>query len=233
MIITIHQPEHLPWLGFFNKMSKAEVFVILDSVQYRKNYFQNRNRIMGTNEPQWINIPIDTKGHMSMNICDMQISNKLQNKWKEKYLKTIEYSYSKHPYFGHYFPFFKDLLQKEHNSLCDLNIEIIKYLASELDLQPKFIRSSELNVDGLKSELILNICKTINADIYVAGPSGRDYLNLDEFKQNDIEVIFNDFEHPKYEQKKSKEFVPFLSILDLLMNVGSLKAREITIKNKF
>ena len=233
MILTIHQPEHLPWLGFFNKMSTADQFVILDSVQYRKNYFQNRNKILGTNGEQWLMVPVETKGHIDSRICDMRIANDINPKWREKYLRTIEFAYRKHPFFNEHFPFFEDLLGKDAIKLCDFNIEIINYFADKLDIHPVFIRSSEMETDGSKTDLILDICKRLNADIYVAGPSGRDYLNLTDFKEAGIRVVFNDFEHPEYRQHKREGFTPYLSVLDLLMNESLEEARKIVCGKNF
>lgn len=233
MILTIHQPEHLPWLGYFNKMASAEKFVILDSVQYEKNYFQNRNKILGSNGVQWIGVPVETRGHTCMQIKDMIIANNINPKWKEKYLRTIEYGYKRYPYFKIYFPFFEELLKKEWKYLYDFNMEIIFYFTKELGINVEFVRSSELGVEGMKTDLILDICKKMKATTYVAGPSGREYLNIDNFKEAGIKVVYNDFMHPKYPQMKRKEFVPYLSTLDLLMNVGAEKAKNIVCGENF
>lgn len=225
MIITIHQPEHLPWLGYFNKMAKAELFVIMDNVQFEKNYFQNRNRIIGTNGVQWIGVPVKTIGHMGNILRDTEIAN--DNKWKNKYLKTIQLSYAKHPYFEEIFAILEDSLSFETNKLVDINISIFKSFADKMDIRPKFIRASELNVQGKKSDLVLDICKAVGATTYISGPSGRDYMNLESYKQANIDVKFNDYNHPTYEQKKTSEFVPYMSTLDLLMNVGLEQAKSI------
>jgi hypothetical protein len=228
MIITIHQPEHLPWLGFFNKIAKAELFVILDNVQFEKNYFQNRNKIIGTNGVQWINIPISTKGHMNGNIATTEISLASGNaNWKEKYLRTVTQSYKKYPYYEEVFSILENAIMIDTPFFCDINIAIIKGFCEKLDIHPQYLRSSELKVDGLKSSLILDICKAVNADIYIAGPSGRDYLDMDSFRENNIIVKFNDFIHPDYPQRKSKEFISHLSALDLFMNCGFEEAKRI------
>lgn len=228
MIITIHQPEHLPWLGLFNKIAKADLFVILDSVQYEKNYFQNRNRIMGTNGVQWISIPVSNKGHMDGSIATTLISTDPKNaKWKEKYLQTIRMSYGKYPYFADVFHVLEEAMNTESPYFCEINISIIKAFCKKLNIDVNYIRSSELNVQGLKSDLILDICKAAKADIYIAGPSGRDYLDMKSFETEGIEVVFNDYHHPSYPQKKSKEFVSHLSALDLFMNVGFDEAKRI------
>lgn len=227
MVLTIHQPEHLPWLGFYNKMFTADKFVILDGVQFRKNYFQNRNQIMGTNGRQWLTVPVELSGNSSERICDIKIANLMNPKWKEKYLRTIEFSYKRHPFFNSIYSDFSKILLKNHVLLADLNYDIIQFFCDKLAIHPQFVKSSQLDAKGLKTDLILNICKEMNADTYVAGPSGRDYLNLIDFKEAGIKVVFNDFVHPVYNQKGEDEFIPYLSVLDLLMNVGEHEAREI------
>ena len=221
MIITIHQPEHLPWLGFFNKISKAEKFVILDNVQFRKNYFQNRNRIMGSNGVQFINVPTKTKGHMDSTLAKTEIASDGANgKWKEKYLRTVQMSYSRHPYFSEVFPVLEAAIQTETNLLCDINLAIIQLFADQLNIHPEYVRASEMKLTGVKSDLLLDICEKLEADVYIAGPSGRDYLDVQSFTAAGIIVKYNDYHHPIYPQRKAKEFEHNLAALDLFMNCG-------------
>ena len=231
MIITIHQPEHLPWLGLFNKIAKAEQFVILDSVQYEKNYFQNRNRILGTNGVQWLSIPISNKGHMDGSIATTQIANDPKNiKWREKYLQTIKQSYGKYPFFNDVFPIIEKAINLDTDLFCEINISMIKDFCSALDIHPEYIRSSKLELDTLKSDLILDICKKVDADVYIAGPSGRDYLDLSTFNEASIRVVFNDYHHPEYPQRKTDEFISHLSAIDLFMNVGFVEAKKVVMQ---
>ena len=225
MIVTIHQPEHLPWLGFFNKMAKADVYVILDSVQFEKNYFQNRNKIIGSNGVQWLGIPVQMKGHMGGTIADTLIVNDLR--WRTKYLNTVRMSYSKHPYFDEVYPVLEQCINLDTQSISAINIAIFKAFADKMDIKPQFISSSELNASGLKSNLILEICKELNASMYIAGPSGRDYLDVESFKEAGIEVTYNDFAHPTYPQKKTDEFIPYMSSWDLFMNCGFEEGKKI------
>ena len=226
MIITIHQPEHIPWLGFLNKASKAELFVILDSVQFEKNYFQNRNRILGTNGVQWIGIPVSTSGHMEDSIANTTIST-VDGKWRTKYLRTVSMSYGKHPFFDEVYPLLEECINIETRYFCDINLAFIKKLFEKIDIDCEIVRSSDLGVSGLKSDLILDICKKVKAHTYIAGPSGRDYLQTEDFARESIKVCYNDFNHPVYPQKKSKEFVSHLSGIDLFMNVGFLEGKRI------
>lgn len=228
MIITIHQPEHLPWLGLFNKIAKADKYVILDSVQYEKNYFQNRNRILGTNGVQWLSIPISNKGHMDGSIATTLIASDPKNaKWKEKYLQTIRMSYGKYPFFNEVFPVLEKAMDVDSPYFCENNISVIKAFCDALNIHPEYVRSSSLGVNGLKSDLILDICKATNADVYIAGPSGRDYLDMNSFREAGIKVVFNDYHHPVYPQRRSEEFISHLSALDLFMNVGFAEAKRI------
>ena len=225
-IITIHQPEHLPWLGLLNKIAKADTFVILDNVQYEKNYFQNRNRIIGTNGVMWLSVPVKNKGHMNGTIATTEFSYN-DPKWRSKYLQTIQMSYGKYEYFDDVYPIIEDAINLDTDLLAEVNISIIKGLCEKLNIHPQCVRSKDLGVEGLKSSLILDICKAVNADMYIAGPSGRDYLNMESFKNSNIEVKFNDYSHPTYPQRRTKEFVSHLSSIDLFMNVGFEEGKRI------
>lgn len=227
MIVAIHQPEHLPWLGFFNKMANADEFVILDNVQYRKRYFQNRNRILVNGAGMYVGIPVKLENYREKTIADMQIYSDSEVPWKYKYLKTIEYNYKHHPFFDIYFPFLEELLDRSVSSLYELNMEIIKYFAKELGIATKVINASDLFPVGEKSDLILDIAKKSGADVYLSGPTGRDYMNLNKYEKEGMDVWFNDFRHPEYYQKGTGKFVAYLSTLDLLMNVGSDEGRKI------
>ena len=226
MIVTIHQPEHLPWLGLYNKIAKADTFVVLDSVQYEKNYFQNRNRVLGSNGVQWMTVPVEISNHMNGTIAETKISA-ANPKWRTKYLQTVKQSYGKYEYFNEVFPILEAAFDLESEYLYDLNMGILKGFADAMDIHPQYVRASDLKVEGLKSDLILNICKATNATTYIAGPSGRDYLDLDSFKVSNIVVKFNDYNHPAYPQKRTESFVSHLSSLDLFMNCGFIEGRRI------
>ncbi|MDA7437907.1 WbqC family protein [Candidatus Pseudothioglobus singularis] len=213
MIVTIHQPEHLPWTGFFHKMMSADFYVYLDHVQYRKNYFQNRNKIVNKNGNEvWATIPI-WSGSINEQIMEKQIIKG----YSTKYISLIESSYKYSKYFDNYFDKLKSILMIEYKYLIDLNLDIINFFRDELDISSPTIRSSEMNIKSSKSELILDICKKIGADSYLAGPSGLDYLDINSFKKNNIEILIHNYSAPVY---KSNHFYPNLSTLDLLFNHG-------------
>lgn len=175
MKATIHQPEHFPYMGFFQKISQADVFVVLDNVNYRKNYFQNRNKIKlkdGTDE--WITAPVEKKATSKI-IKDVCVSN--DSNWRRKINLKIKENFNidlSHIY--------------KHNFLIDINMESIMWAFHKLNIQKEIIFASDLNVSGHKSELLANILKKIGAKKYISGPSGKDYLDMNYFEG--IEVDF-------------------------------------------
>ena len=221
MIVSIHQPEHLPWLGFFDKLSQAEIFVLLDNVQYRHKYFQNRNKIRSADGETWINVPVITKGRREQLISEVEIENR-EPRWREKCLTSITINYRKAPFFQRYSDFFKDLYDREWHLLVDLNEYIIRYIAGELGLDVKLIKASELPVTGSGEKLILDICRELGATKYISGISGiagRDKEYETEFTKEGIEVVYQEFYHPIYRQVY-EPFIPCMSIIDLLFNYG-------------
>lgn len=227
MVVAIHQPEHLPWLGFFNKMANADEFIVLDNVQYCKRNFQNRNQILVNGVGMYISVPVKLENYREKTIADMEIYSDSDVPWKSKYLRTIEYNYKHHPFFGDYFPFFEDLMGKNVIRLCQFNMEIINFFARQLQIATKVVMASSLAPQGNKSDLILDISKRAGANVYLSGSAGRNYMDLPKYYENGVDVWFNDFEHPVYQQKGADTFVSHLSVLDLLMNVGGADGKKI------
>ena len=214
-IVTIHQPEHLSYLGLFHKISMADTLVLLDSVQYEKNYFQHRNKINTKDGVKYITVPVtNTKG----SICDVQIADYFFKHNCRKNVKTIEQAYSKCPYWKDYGYDFLELYSlNSTNSLSVYNELLLKWVLKKLGLDVKICRSSELNVHGAKTDLLVDICKEVSADKYISGKSGEDYLEMDKFN---IPVEIQRFKHPVYTQYGKTEFTPYLSVIDALFNVG-------------
>ena len=222
-LITIHQPETYPWLGFFNKMMLADEYIILDNVQYRKNYFQNRNQFLTKQGAIYLSVPIDTKSNKI--IKDIKI--RYNEKWQLKHLNTIKQSYSKSKYFDKHIGFFEELYSTNFELLVDFNMHIIKYLRSVLGINVPIVRASTLEVTGSSTELLLNICKKEKATTYISGRDGRNYMDTTLFEKENIKIVYHDFTHPKYEQFNSKEFVPYMNTFDLLFNYTAKEAKEI------
>ena len=214
--ITIHQPEHLPWLGFWDKVRQVDEVVLLDNVQFEKNYFQNRNKIKSRNGFLWITVPV-LMNRSSQKINEIKIDN--SKNWRRKCWGSIMQCYMKSKYWDDYSLFFNELYQTEWTSLIDLNLHIIRFLADEFGINKKFYLASDLKPEGASTELLLDICEKVGADCYLSGASGKNYLNEDLFKSNNIEVEYQNFNHPVYPQLYG-DFVDGLSSIDLLFNCG-------------
>jgi WbqC-like protein len=224
LTVAIHQPEHLPWLGFFNKMDQADLFVMLDVVQYRRDYFQNRNRILGPGGPQWLTVPVVRSGYTKRILAEMEINNdvRVTNKadWRRRHWKTISTAYGRHPFFADHRDFLRDVYAREWRLLTDLNEHLIRCLTEALGIATDVVRASDLAVTGSSSELLLQICRATGATAYLSGPTGRDYLDERLFGDAGMELRYHAFEHPEYPQRGGEGFVSHLSVLDLLMNAG-------------
>ena len=220
MILSINQPAYLPWLGYFDRIEKSDVHVVLDHVQFEKNSFVNRNKIRNSSEAMWLTVPVETKGKFGqLDIKKIKINNNIN--WKKKHWKSIQQSYSKTTYFNSHESFFKELYQSNWMYLSELCKKSTDYILENIGVRTEIYYSSEMDVAGSKSELILNICKHLNAEIYLSGPFGKDYLDKELFKKNGIEICYHDYMHPVYPQKNSNMFMSNLSIIDLLFNHGA------------
>ncbi|WP_252250248.1 WbqC family protein [Clostridium sp. ZBS13] len=224
MILSAHQPAYLPWLGYFHKIAISDVFVILDEVQFEKNSFTNRNKIKTSNGTTWISVPMKMNGHIQKTINQMEIDNKFN--WRAKHWKSLYLNYKKSPYFNLYSDFLEETYKKEWSNICDLTDHINRYLLNELGIKTKLCRQSDVNIKNKKQELILELCKKFESEIFVFGKMGENYVNVDYFKDNKVNPYFQEYKHPTYIQHWG-EFVPNLTIMDLLFNVNKDNVLEI------
>lgn len=218
MILTIHQPEHLVWLGLIKKIADADHFVILDSVQFKKNYYENRNKIRTKDDWMWLTVPVQ-QHPLDTLLEDMKISYTLP--WQKKYLKAVRVNYAKTPYFAQYYPALERIILGAGESLAKLNIALLKFALDAFGVITPITFSSSLGIsrDIHGSDLCLEICKRMHANTYLAGPSGRDYLKLDTFKNACIEVQFHEFHHPEYPHIHGGP-KPYMGFIDLLFMEG-------------
>ncbi|MDI6704128.1 MAG: WbqC family protein [bacterium] len=206
----------MPWIGFFDKMARSDIFVFLDNVQFTKNSFQNRTRILTSQGPQWLTVPVLTKGAFQQLTRDVLIDNKLN--WRKKHLKTLELNYRKASYFHSVWKSIWEIYQLDCKKLVDFTKPLILLLAEKLKIKGvKFVSASDLDVKGQGSELLLNICRSLKVDTYLSGPSGRKYLDLQSFQRSNIKVQFHEFTHPIYKQQYGS-FTPGMSAIDLIFN---------------
>ncbi|MEK7080579.1 MAG: WbqC family protein [Patescibacteria group bacterium] len=235
MTISAHQPEYLPYLGFFYKMAMVDKFVLVDHIQFSTGDFQNRNRIRTASDPRgwaWLTVPVITGGKGYQKINEVEIDNSVP--WARQHWKAIYFNYKKTPFFNIHEDFFKKLYSKKWEKLTDLNENIIYYLKEKMGIDSLVAKSSDYDLKGYKTDLIVELCKKFKADAYLSGPGltgeGREhYIEGEKLKKNNIELFFSEFKHPVYSQR----FAPFienLSVIDLLFNEGP-KSLDI-IKNK-
>jgi hypothetical protein len=218
--IAIHQPEHLPWLGFFHKMKLADKYIVFDNIKYKKNFFENRNKIYSYNGVQWITVNVLSKGLSNQKINEVNLNNAI--KWRNRYVGRIKNAYCKTPYFKDLFPVLQRIIQNDYEKLIDLNIELINFVRDYLSINNEIVlASSILSNKNLKgSDLVMQLCKDAKADYYISGISGKDYLSLEKFQDEGIKVLFQKFTHPIYKQLGHSNFQPYLSIVDLMFNHG-------------
>jgi hypothetical protein len=215
--LAVLQPGYLPWLGFFDQVVRSDVFVYYDDVQFDKHGWRNRNRIKTPSGPAWVTVPVRHKGLGKPRIIDVRIDN--QTPWAKKHLGSITQFYRKAPYFDQYFLQLSDLLSRPWEFLLDLDLELTATIFRWLGLKPVVHRASELSVDGERSERLLMLCHRFNAKRYLTGDAASSYLDTALFEQAGVSVVWQQYRHPVYPQLHGN-FVPYLSILDLILNVG-------------
>ena len=217
MKVAIHQPNYLPYVGFFHKLSLADTFVIMDDTQYDKK-FTNRNKIKVPGNWIWLTVPINKKHKFVANKI-VEINN--EENWQSDHFEKINRSYSNSEFFKkNYKTFFEKIYSKKWDHLFTLNYELIIQLIDWLDIKIEVIKESELNINGNSTERLVNISKKIGAETYVSGIGGKEYMNEKMFETNNIKIEYQNFKCPIYKQVFNSEFIPNLSIIDLLFNIG-------------
>jgi hypothetical protein len=215
MIISIHQPAYLPWLGYFDKISRSDVFVYLDTVQLEKNSYSYRNKIKTPQGSTWLTIPLKMKGHTSGTIENILIDNSQQ--WKKKHLKNIFFNYKKSPFFDDLYPKIELLYKENFDFFSDLAYQHLLFWLDELNIKTKIIKSSNLDIDSKKSELVLDLCQNFKTDKYISGILGKDYLDEITFKEKNIEIEYRNYQHPVYQQLNG-DFLTHMGVIDFWMN---------------
>jgi hypothetical protein len=216
MIIAVHQPQYLPWLGYFDKIDRADVFVLLDNVQFKKNEWQNRNRIKTAQGPQWLTVPVLYR--FPELICEVGINSK--ERWQHKQRQSILSNYRKAPFWSLLEPFFEEIFAKEWQTIAELNVHVVRKLAALLGIATPLHVASELpTFPEDPDERLIAVTRHFGADTYLAGSGGNDYMDLDKYETAGIQVVFQEYRHPEYRQMFGK-FEPFMSVVDLIYNHG-------------
>lgn len=215
--MVVLQPGYLPWLGFFDQLRRADVFVYYDDVQYDKHGWRNRNRIKTQTGPLWLTVPIRHRGEGFPRIVDVEIDSGMP--WARKHLASIRQAYARAPFSARYLPALAEVLEHKWERLVDLDIACAALMAQWFGLRRRVERSSTLGIEGRRSERLVKLCRYFGATKYVSGDAAKDYLDLALFTQHGIQVEWQQYVHPAYPQLHG-EFVPYLSALDLLFNCG-------------
>ena len=218
-VVTIHQPEHMPWSGFFNKMICADHYVIFDCAQFVKGYYHNRNRVIDkTGATFYITVPVNVSDGRWRNPISM-ININFNQPWQKKYLGNIERCYSGFTFFYDTYSEIQKIVNQCPASLCELNIELIYFFRKILNITTPISLASNYNLNPAlnSSELLLEICQKNQGTTYLSGPSGKDYLNEGIFTENNIKVDYHNFKPPIYEMNN---YTPALSTLDMVMRFG-------------
>jgi len=216
MIIAAHQPQYLPWLGFFDKIDFSDAFVLLDTVQFKKNEWQHRNRIKTARGWQWLSVPV--RHSFGQIISEIQIDNR--QLWQHKHIQSIAQNYCKAPFFSEYYPALEALLLRKWEYLSELNISLIQLLCEQLGIETPCYTASKLGDFSPDPDLrLIEIASGLGGHTYLAGAGGREYMRLNMFQEAGIEVVFQEYQHPEYNQLRG-DFLSHLSVIDLLFNCG-------------
>ncbi len=231
MILAAHQPNYLPYAGFFDKAARADRFLIVDNVQFVKRGtfgWMHRNRIR-TNSPRgwdWLSVPVLTKWRYTQKICEAEIDPSVP--WARKHWRAIEWNYRRAPHFEEYADEFRRLYERGWTMFADLTCAFIELIMRLLGIHRRLERTSAMGIAGRSTDLVLAMCRAVGADTYLSGVHGRDYLDVSRFEAAGIRLVFQEFKCPEYPQCWPGAFVPDLSAIDLLFNCGQESLRVMT-----
>jgi hypothetical protein len=227
-VVAIHQPNFFPWLGYFAKLARADVFVLLDHVQFQKKGGNWANRVQlltGGDRAGWVTAPVDRSYHGTRPISEVVIDD--TRPWRHKLLKTIVANYARASHFEEMFPIVEELIGHPSPTLAELNENAIRRLAGEIGLPTRHIvLSSSLAPAGSATDLLVELVRAVDGEAYLSGGGSEGYLEVGKFEAAGIELRMHDFEHPVYPQGKG-EFVPGLSVLDPLLHLGPEGTRRL------
>jgi len=229
MKAAIHQPHYFPWLGYFDKMAKADVFVILDQVQLEKGSQMIRNRVIASNgNVKYLTISAETENYLQKEY--LEIRTKDIETWTNNQKNAVKNYYRKADAYKEMMPIIDEFLSERYQTVCEWTCSSIGLIRELLKIETPLIKQSEILYDhsNRKSDLVYAICNALGADTYLSGRGGSlGYLDQGKFAKNNIRILFQEFQHPEYQQVSSAQFVPGISILDMLFNCGIDNTRKL------
>ncbi|KZR73707.1 WbqC family protein [Prochlorococcus marinus] len=223
------QPTYLPWIGYFGLILSADLFVLLDNVQFARRSWQQRNQIKTVQGSRLLTIPVKKKGMRSQLINQVEFSD--DTDFINDHLTLINHSYYNCPFFDPYYFSLSELYFLSSPLLIDFTVPIIRFICNSLAIHTPIITASSLNINGVKDEYLYNICKELGASNYISPPGSKNYLDLSPyFKSSNINVSYFLFDHPSYTQQYGK-FLPYMSCIDLLFNCGPLYSKQLILSS--
>ena len=217
MVVSIHQPDYISYLGYFYKISKSDIFVFLDDAQFSNDNMHHWNRIKTPQGECRLKVPVEQ--HLGDLINQVRTKDELM--WKEKHLKTLEMNYKKAPFFNEVFQQFKELLCQNYSSISDMNIAINTWIIRGFGFETKIYKSSDIPIDTVREERVIDIVKYFFGDIYISGHGAKAYQVDEHFSQKGIKLVYTDYQPIEYRQLWPKVgFLPYMSTLDYLFNYG-------------
>jgi hypothetical protein len=217
VIVAIHQPDFLPWLGFFDRWQRSDLHIILDDAQFLRRGWHHRDRIKVAGGTSWLTVPVVNKGRYGQLLCETQIDN--SRPWRRKHLGLIRESYRRSPNFKSIYPGLEAIYCEEHATLVGFNLHLLAWAGACLGIQTPIVLASHLQVASRKTQRLVDLCAKVGSDTYLSGIGAKAYLDEALFAGSGIRVLWQEFQHPRYPQLHGP-FEPNLSALDYLMADG-------------
>lgn len=216
MRVGVIQSSYIPWRGYFDFIASVDVFVFHDDIQYTKGDWRNRNKIKTPQGAEWITVPVSYK-NVAQLICETPIDS--TSPWRKKHLRILEANYRQAPFFQIAKEFIANNLVHERSTISELNIDLIRRISCYLEIDTPMILSSELSLQGSKTERLIDLLRKLNATTYLSGPSADAYLDKDLFRQNGIRLEYKSYDYAPYPQLWG-DFIGEVTVLDLIANCG-------------
>lgn len=231
--VAIHQPNFFPWLGFFDKIARADVFVFMDNVQFprtSRGTWLNRVKMVVGGRDAWITAPVDRSGPEKRPIHEMRVKDDLP--WREKLVRTLDANYRRAPFADEVLPVVSEVLANPTDSLAEFNIFAIRVLLERMRMRTDhLVLGSSLDVEGSATDLLISMTRAVGGTVYLCGGGADGYQEDDRFSEAGLGLQYQSFDHPVYSQATTESFVPGLSILDVLMNSGFEGTRSLLLQN--
>tara|TARA_B100000315_G_scaffold156179_1_gene144737 strand:+ start:1773 stop:2483 length:711 start_codon:yes stop_codon:yes gene_type:complete len=230
VIVTIHQPDFLPWLGFFDRWEKSDLYIVLDDVQFIRRGWHHRDKIKTQNGIEWLTVPVQKKGRYYQTINEVRINN--EENWRHKHLETIQAAYRKATNFDLVYGRLSEIYNRNHDLLISFNMNLLSLCSKMLGMNTPVVFASEFNVKSTGSQRLVDLVKSVGGEEYLTGTGSRDYLDEELFRKAGIGVCWQEFDHPVYKQLHGG-FEKRLSALDFLMiatksDIGNFKSKDNT-----